>query len=47
MLFRSEQSVRRAVALLNQTLPVYQRIKKVVVRDEPFPRTASGKIKLG
>ncbi len=42
-----EQSVRRAVASLNQTLPVYQRIKKVVVRDEPFPRTASGKIKLG
>ena len=41
-----EESVRRAVAALNQTLPVYQRIKAVVVRDEPFPRTASGKIKL-
>lgn len=42
-----EASVRRAVAALNQTLPVYQRIKKVAVRGEPFPRTASGKIRLG
>jgi len=42
-----EESVRRAVAALNRTLPVYQRIKAVVVRKEPFPRTASGKIKLG
>ena len=42
-----EESVRNAVSALNKTLPVYQRIKKVVVRDEPFPRTASGKIKLG
>jgi len=42
-----EESVRRAVSALNKTLPVYQRVKTVVVRDEPFPRTASGKIKLG
>ena len=42
-----EVSVRRVVAALNQTLPGYQRIKSVVVRAEPFPRTASGKIRLG
>lgn len=41
-----EESVRRVVASLNQTLPVYQRIKTTVVRAEPFPRTASGKIML-
>ena len=43
----SEESVKRTVAALNKTLPVYQRIKTVVVRTEPFPRTSSGKIKLG
>lgn len=42
-----EESARRAVASLNATLPVYQRIKTTVIRSEPFPRTASGKIKLG
>ncbi|MGN0855339.1 MAG: AMP-binding protein [Kiritimatiellia bacterium] len=42
-----EPSARRAIAALNQTLPVYQRIKTVVVRKEPFPRTSSGKVKLG
>ena len=42
-----EESVRRSVSALNKTLPVYQRVKTVVVRDEPFPRTASGKIRLG
>ena len=42
-----DESVRRAVAALNATLPVYQRIKRTIVRSEPFPRTASGKIKLG
>ncbi len=41
------ESVRRAVDALNRTLPVYQRIKTVIVRAEPFPRTSSGKIKLG
>ncbi len=43
----SESSLRRSVDALNRTLPVHQRIKRVVVRTEPFPRTSSGKIKLG
>ena len=42
-----EESVRRELAALNQMLPVYQRIKTIVVRKEPFPRTSSGKIRLG
>lgn len=42
-----EQTVREQVAQLNQKLPLYQRIRKVVVRTEPFPRTASGKIQVG
>lgn len=42
-----EARVRELVAALNRTLPVYERIKTVVVRQEPFPRTSSGKIKLG
>lgn len=42
-----EERVREVVAALNRTLPVYQRIKTVVVRPDPFPRTSSGKIKLG
>lgn len=41
-----ENEVQAKVALLNRTLPVHQRIKLVTTRDEPFPRTASGKIKL-
>ena len=41
-----EATVRREVAALNATLPVYKRVKTVVVRTEPFPRTASGKIRL-
>lgn len=41
-----EDAVRASVAALNRALPVHQRIKRVVVRKEPFPRTASGKIKL-
>ncbi len=43
----SEERVHALVQALNKTLPVYQRIKRVVVRAEPFPRTSSGKIKLG
>jgi long-subunit acyl-CoA synthetase (AMP-forming) len=42
----SEDTVKRQVELLNRSLPVYQRIKTVIVRDEPFPRTSSGKIRL-
>lgn len=41
-----EMSVRRSVAELNATLPVYQRIDRIILRNTPFPRTASGKIKV-
>ena len=41
-----EDAVRRAVAALNRTLPVYERVKTIAIREEPFPRTSSGKIKL-
>ena len=37
---------RDAVAAINRELPIYKRIKRVVVRDTPFPRTSSGKIRL-
>lgn len=43
----SEELTRRAVGELNQMLPLYKRIKTVVLRQEPFPRTSSGKIRLG
>lgn len=42
-----EASVRRLIAALNDTLPLYKRIRVVSVRDEPFPRTSSGKIRVG
>ena len=42
----SEDTVKRQVEMLNRTLPVYQRIKTVIVRDEPFPKTSSGKIRV-
>ena len=42
----SEEFVRKAIGELNQTLPVYKRIKTIVIRKEPFPRTSSGKIKV-
>ena len=41
-----EAAVRRVINALNGNLPVYKRIKTVVVRNEPFPRTASGKIRV-
>jgi len=41
-----EASVQRVVGELNATLPVYKRIKTVVVRQSPFPRTSSGKIRV-
>ena len=41
-----EASVMRVVGELNARLPVYKRIKTIVVRNEPFPRTSSGKIRL-
>ena len=40
-----EEIAKREVELLNRTLPMYKRIRNVVMRSEPFPRTASGKIK--
>lgn len=41
-----EDEVKRAVGELNRTLPVHMRISSVSMRAEPFPKTASGKIKL-
>jgi long-chain acyl-CoA synthetase len=41
-----EREVRAIVSAVNRELPLYKRIKRVVVRDEPFPKTASGKISL-
>ena len=42
----SEASVRRAIGELNLQLPIYKRVKTVLVREEPFPRTSSGKIRV-
>ena len=42
----SEEHTRRVIGELNLTFPVYKRIKTIVVRKEPFPRTSSGKIKV-
>ena len=41
-----EKDVREAVAAMNRNLPIYKRVKRVVVRNTPFPRTSSGKIRL-
>lgn len=41
-----ESRISNEINELNQTLPVYKRIKTIVVRAEPFPRTSSGKIKV-
>jgi len=42
----SEATVRRQIESLNRQLPVHKRIRSVEVRKDPFPRTASGKIKV-
>ena len=42
-----ECRVHKAIGELNLQLPVYKRIKTVIVRADPFPRTSSGKIRLG
>ena len=42
-----EETVREQIAIFNQKQPLHKRIRKIVVRTEPFPRTASGKIKVG
>ena len=41
-----EERVKSAIGELNLQLPVYKRIKRVVIREEPFPRTSSGKIRV-
>ena len=42
-----EETVREQIAIVNQKLPLHKRIRRIVVRTEPFPRTASGKIMVG
>ena len=42
-----ECRVRKTIGELNLQLPVYKRVSQVVIRAEPFPRTSSGKIRLG
>ena len=42
----SEDTVRRQIDVLNRQQPVHKRIKRVIVRQDPFPRTASGKIQV-
>ena len=41
-----EKTVHDQIDTVNRTLPIYKRIRRVVVRKDPFPRTASGKIKV-
>lgn len=40
-----EAVVKDKVAQINEDLPLYKRIIKVIIRDEEFKKTASGKIK--
>ena len=42
----SEETVREQIAIVNQNLPLHKRIRRIAVRTEPFPRTASGKIRV-
>ncbi len=42
----TETELKNAVGRMNLDMPVYKRISRVIVRKEPFPKTASGKIKL-
>lgn len=39
-------AVEKAILKFNRKLPVYMRIREIVVRHTPLPRTASGKIKM-
>ena len=41
-----EKVVKDQIDAVNRSLPIYKRIRQVVVRNEPFPRTASGKIRM-
>lgn len=43
----SEARIRHSIEELNSIQPVYKRISKITVRSEPFPRTSSGKIRVG
>jgi hypothetical protein len=40
----SRETIVRQVDSLNRQLPIHKRIRDIVMREEPFPRTASGKI---
>lgn len=40
-----EAVVKAKVAQINEDLPLYKRIIKVIIRDEELKKTASGKIK--
>ncbi|MGN0853006.1 MAG: AMP-binding protein [Kiritimatiellia bacterium] len=42
----SEESVRAQIAIVNRKLPLHKRIRHIVLRAEPFPRTPSGKIRV-
>ncbi len=42
----SEETVKRQIDALNRQQPVHKRINRIVVRKDPFPRTASGKIQV-
>ena len=41
-----EAQVHSIVQSMNRVLPVYMRVKRILIRKSPFPRTASGKIEL-
>ena len=42
----SEETVKRQIDAQNRQQPVHKRINRIIVRKEPFPRTASGKIQV-
>lgn len=41
------QRVRDFIARYNRTVPSYYAIRRILFRDDPFPKTASGKVKRG
>ena len=42
----SDKTLMRQIDSLNRQLPVHKRINRIIARTEPFPRTASGKIRV-
>ena len=42
----SDATLTRQIDSLNRQLPVHKRINRIIARREPFPRTASGKIRV-